>query len=993
VKEAASCRLPVSTYRLQFNGSFRFRDAKKIVAYLHELGITDIYASPYFKAKKGSTHGYDIVDQNQLNPEIGTEKDFHALSSELTAYDMGHILDVVPNHMCIASPENRWWMDILENGPSSAYADFFDINWVPEKKELKDKVLLPILGDQYGRVLENGELVLTHADAGFFIDYHEHRFPIRPETYQAVLGHRIDILRESLGDDAPDLVELRSIMTALSHLPHYTERDKEQVDERYREKEIAKTRLASLKKKSLPVSRFIDENISIFNGVRGQPESFDLLDGLLSEQVYRLSDWRVAIDEINYRRFFDINELAALRVERPEVFEETHRFVFRLIREGKITGLRVDHADGLYNPSEYLRYLQRGCLIESGHDARDAADVPPRYPGGEGDVDSDKAVGGTVPAADPLPFYLVVEKILMKGERLPADWPVHGTTGYTFLNTLNGIFIDMDNAKKFDVLYKKFTGMATDFQERVYEKKRLIMKVAMAGEINTLGHILDSISEKNRLTRDFTLNSLTMAAIETIAFFPVYRAYSSRAGIEERDRRYVEQAASKAKKRNPAISPSIFDFLMDVLLLNYPQGIGEEEKEAWLDFTMRFQQITGPVMAKGVEDTAFYSFNRFVSLNEVGGSPERFGASLDAFHGQNIERIKYWPHTLIASSTHDTKRGEDVRARMNAISEIPGEWRRGITVWARGNRRKKPLVEGQPAPDRNEEYLLYQTLAGTWPLGEMDREKLAEYISRIEEYMIKALREAKINSSWTSPNVAYEEGVREFVRRITDPRTENSFLRDFLQFQKRVSHCGMFNSLSQTLLKIASPGVPDFFQGTELWEFSLVDPDNRRPVDYPLRMQMLRDLEEWELRIGPLHLMTELIRSKEDGRIKLYLTYKALHYRKKNSQLFEEGEYVPLDVSGAKAKNTCAFCRRLGENMAVVIVPRFLTEICRPPDSLPLGSDVWANSFLTLPETEKGARYRNVFTEEELIVEGEGSVGFYLAEVFSTSPVALLERL
>ncbi|MBI5631865.1 MAG: malto-oligosyltrehalose synthase [Nitrospirae bacterium] len=992
MKDSPSCRIPVSTYRLQFNASFRFSDAKKLVPYLHELGITDIYASPYFKAKKNSTHGYDIADQNQLNPEIGTEQDFSAFSAQLSSYDMGHILDVVPNHMCITSPENRWWMDILENGPSSLYADFFDISWVPVKKELKDKVLLPILGDQYGRVLENQELLLTLGDTGFFISYNEHCFPIRPETYQTVLGHRIETLGESTGADDQDFVELRSILTALSHLPHYTDRDKEQVDERYREKEISKKRLANLKKKSGLISRFIDENISLFNGVKGQPESFDLLDGLLSEQVYRLSHWRVAMDEINYRRFFDINELAALRVERPEVFEEVHRFIFELVRDRKITGLRVDHADGLYNPTEYLRKLQLGCLLESRPEAGDASVVAPQHPEGAGAGNPDTAAGGTVPASVAAPFYLVVEKILMKGEKLPGDWPVHGTTGYSFLNTLNSIFIDMDNAKQFDAVYKKFTGITTDFQELIYEKKKLIMNVAMAGEINTLGHILNSISETNRLTRDFTLNSLIKAVTDTIALFPVYRAYSSTAGVDDRDRRYVELAVSKAKKRNPAISPSIFDFLMDVLLLNYPQWLGEKEKEAWLDFTMRFQQLTGPVMAKGVEDTAFYSFNRFVSLNEVGGSPERFGASLNAFHGQNIERLKQWPHSLITSSTHDTKRGEDVRARMNVISEIPDQWRQSLRVWARANRKKRPLIEGQPVPDRNEEYLLYQTLAGTWPLKEMGGSELAQYNARIGAYMLKSLREAKTNSSWTSPNAAYEEAAAEFIRRITAPRAENSFLRDFLQLQKKISHCGLFNSLSQTLLKITSPGVPDFFQGTEIWEFSLVDPDNRRPVDYTLRTKMLHDLKALELRFDPPYLLTELLRSKEDGRIKLYVTYKALTFRRQKCGLFSEGEYVPLEVSGLKAKNIICFGRQLGEAMAIVIVPRFLTEICGE-HAFPLGAEVWGDSFLTLPETEKGARYRNIFTDEQLTVGGQGAAGLYLDEVFSISPVALLERL
>ncbi|MCL5022030.1 MAG: malto-oligosyltrehalose synthase [Nitrospirae bacterium] len=989
-------RIPISTYRLQFNHEFRFADAREIIPYLHDLGITDIYASPYFKAQKGSLHGYDIVDHNSLNPEIGTREEYDALTEELRRYGMGQILDIVPNHMYIAGKDNIWWMDVLENGPASPYADFFDIDWEPAKREIRGKLLLPILGDQYGKVLENRELILNFEEGAFFVDHYEHRFPVRPQTFTRILEHRIDELRERLSEENPDVIELLSILTAVRHLPRYGKTDREKREERYREKEVIKKRLRVLYEECPEIRAFIDENVRIFNGVEGQPRSFDLLDGLLDEQVYRLSHWRVAAEEINYRRFFDINSLAALRIENPNAFRETHRLVMELIREGKVTGLRIDHPDGLYNPSGYFRQLQQSCFVQlrTGHVERLNEEIGNAHEVRLSEEELLEQYDGIV-SADPdyKPFYIVGEKILTKGEKMPEEWPIFSTTGYVFLNSLNGIFVETKNAKSFNDMYTRFVGTKTDFQSIVYEKKKLVMEVAMSGEVNTLGHYLNRISEKNRHTRDFTLNSLIRAIAEVIAYFPVYRTYVAAYTVKDRDRQYIELAIAKAKRANPSMSASVFDFLRDVLLLRFPGYLDEREREEWLAFVMRFQQITGPVMAKGVEDTVFYVYNRLISMNEVGGMPERFGTPSDTFHGQNIERSKSWPHALITTSTHDMKRSEDVRARINVLSEMPGEWKTRLLQWSRLNRKKKAVIDGRRVPDRNEEYLLYQTLIGAWPVTEIERAGYEQFEGRIEEYMRKAVRETKVNSSWINPDVAYEDALMGFVDAILDNSSDNQFLRDFTIFQKAVSHFGMFNSLSQVLLKIASPGVPDFYQGTELWNFSLVDPDNRRSVDYGGARKMLEELKREETRLGPVDLTRKLIALREDGRIKLYVTWKALNYRKDNREVFDLGEYVPLEVIGEKSANVCAFLRRLRDKRVVVVVPRFLASLVPSAEIPPCGAVVWGDSFVAVPQADAGVKYRNIFTEETVpVMKRGGGYALFPSEALANVPVALLEN-
>jgi len=980
-------RIPLAAYRLQFNRSFTFTDATRLVPYLHDLGISDCYASPYFKACPGSPHGYDVIDHNALNPELGDEEDYTVFAAALQQHSMGQLLDVVPNHMGIAKSSNPWWIDVLENGPSSLYASCFDIDWRPVKDELANKVLLPILGEQYGRVLENQELTLCYEDGAFFLRYFDHHLPIAPRPVVAILAHRLGDIERLLGREHSHVLELRSIMTALTHLPLRTETDSEKVIERSREKEIIKKRLAALTGASTEVRAFIDENVSFFNGVKGEPRTFDPLDRLLDDQAYRLAYWRVAAEEINYRRFFDVNELAAIRTEDPLVFVATHHLLLRLLAERKITGMRIDHVDGLYDPAGYLRRLQHaaGQAMRGGT----VPALPPlwqtspvaRQLGDEPDT-----------ASSPRPCFLVVEKILGEDERLPEHWPVQGTTGYEFLNLLNGIFIDQANETRLTNIYNRFTRNRINFSDLVYESKNLIMQVALSSELNVLAHQLDRLSEKSRHSRDFTLNSLTHALREIIACFPVYRTYIDDTDVADRDRAIIETAVARARRKNPATDVSIFHFVRDLLLLRFSDVANEEDRQAQRVFVMKLQQYTGPVMAKGLEDTAFYIYNRLVSLNEVGGAPQRFGASLVTFHQHNRERLEYYPSSLLTTTTHDTKRSEDVRARINVLSEIPEEWRTALNRWSKLNRKKKPLVDGHPVPDRNEEYLLYQTLLGAWPFAPMAAEEYAVFKQRIQDYMRKATKEAKVHTSWINPNQAHDDALQEFVAAVLDSFL---FLAEFQAFRSKIAQYGIYNSLSQTLLKLTVPGVPDIYQGNELWDFSLVDPDNRRPVDYNRRRQLLSALLE-QVRAADydlIDLARDLLASREDGRIKLYITHRTLRYRREHPGLFLHGAYTPLDASGARHQHVCAFARRNEQHEIIVMVPRFFSRLIPDPQKLPVGPQVWAGTFLAVPTTERRCRYRNVFTGESInTTNKEGGTRIALEAVFTHFPVALLVR-
>jgi (1->4)-alpha-D-glucan 1-alpha-D-glucosylmutase len=1010
-------RIPRATYRLQLNPDFGFRDAQRIIPYLASLGISDVYASPYLSARPGSTHGYDVDDYARLNPELGSDDDYDALMGTLDRYDLGQVMDFVPNHMGIGRGTNRWWVDVLENGRSSPYSTFFDIDWDPLKPDLRGKVLLPFLGDQYGVVLERGELELRFdADNGTLsISYYDNTLPVAPPTYAMVLRHRLDQLTASLPEDDLELLEFLSIITALEHLPGQHETDPELIAERQREQLVAKRRLAELAQRSRPVREAIEGAVLDYNGRPSEPESFDLMDHLLEAQSYRLAFWRVAAEEINYRRFFAINELAGIRQEEPEVFEAAHDFVLGLLAGGGVTGLRLDHVDGLYDPAGYFAALQHAYLLAVCRRAwcESERQVAPDHAGDAAEHTSPSLEWSDIAprlstALDELtgngtgdltrPLYVLVEKILEHGEDLPADWAVHGTTGYEFGNAVGKLFVDSSNRRAFDELYSRFIREKIHFPDLVYSCKRLIMRVALASEVAVLANVLDRIAEQSRRSRDYTLNSLRDAMREIIACFPVYRTYivCDAEPIRDLDRRYIDSAVKEAKRRNPASDPSVFDFVRDVLLQEVPAST-EEQRLAQCQFAMRFQQLSGPVMAKGLEDTAFYRYNRLTALNEVGGDPTRFGLPVAAFHKQNIERLRRWPDAMVSTSTHDTKRSEDVRARIEVLSEMPREWRAAVNRWARMNRRHKTRVNNIPAPDRNDEYLLYQTLLGAWPLEQVgeDRSAWDQFVERIVAYMDKALREAQVHTSWINPNEEYDTAAATFVRRVLDRDVDNPFLEDIDAFQPRVAYLGAFNALGQQVLKLTSPGVPDIYQGTELWDFSLVDPDNRRPVDYARRSRILREFQR-KKRSAPL--ARKLLTDWSDGGIKLYVTQRVLTLRADHPELFARGEYLSLDATGTRAEHVVSFSRHgVGEDASeqevVVVVPRLLHGLVGGELVPPVGDTVWEATLLEMPHVAAGTVYRDIFTGSELAVETVGGRSVIrLRNVFGSFPVAVLER-
>ena len=941
-------RIPVCTYRLQFNRWFTFAQAREIVPYLHALGVSDVYASPYFQASPESMHGYDITDHNQLNAAIGSREEYDAWMAELQAHGMGQLLDFVPNHMGVMQSGNKWWMDVLENGPSSMYAPYFDIDWQPLKSDLRDKVLLPILTDQYGRVLERGEFQVRFEEGAFYLAYRNQKLPIAPGTYRYIL----ELALENLADykDEDFYGEFQSILTALEYLPRRTETDPEKIAERTREKEIVKRRLERRCQEAPQVQRAIEKALAQINGRPGDPRGFDKLDELLNAQSYRLAFWRVAAEEINYRRFFDVNDLAAIRMELPEVFEAAHQLVLDLVRTGAVTGLRIDHPDGLYLPKEYLETLQHR---------------------------SARALGPPLPK-DGRAIYMIVEKILTSAEKLRSDWPVHGTTGYDFANQLAGVLVDTSAEAAITRTFHRFIGHTMHFGHLVYAKKRLVTRIALANEVEVLGNMLDRLSERNRWYRDFTFEALARAVRETIACFPVYRTYLAPGQpVSEEDRQVIERAIAAAKRRNPAIEESIFNFLRDILLFRFPENLDIQAREEHMHFVLKFQQCTGPIMAKGLEDTVFYIYNRLAALNEVGGEPQQFGLSVDAFHQRNFDRHRNWSATLLATSTHDTKRSQDVRARMVAISEIPEVWRRSLPKWRTANRRWKKTVNEAEAPDLNEEYLLYQTLLGTWPVGNdgaPEQKGGSEYVERIQAYMTKALNEAKLNTSWIQPNEEWLAATRDFVARILDPTPKNKFLPIFLPVVDTIARLGAINSLAQTLLKLTSPGVPDIYQGNEIWDFSLVDPDNRRPVDYKLRAEMLSCLSTKSLE--------ELLRDWPDGRIKMFLTQRVLNFRNEHIDLFRSGNYLPLPATGAFADCCIAFARQLNGQWIIAVAPRLSSRVGFPP----IGGR-WKDTAVELPENLSLERVREMFTGRDLQIQNRQ---IRLAEVMSMLPFAMV---
>jgi (1->4)-alpha-D-glucan 1-alpha-D-glucosylmutase len=951
--------IPSSTYRLQLNRFFTFDQALDVVDYLCALGIGDCYLSPFLMAAPGSLHGYDVTDPSRINPEIGTREDLRQFSELLKQHGMGAIADVVPNHMCIDGAANGWWWDVLENGPISLFAHYFDIDWNPLKKDLVNKVLLPILGDQYGRILEDQQIAVCYGQGGFFLSVNEKPLPLAPSSWELVLEPAAEALKNRLGENHEHVLELESILTALSHLAPADEKDPGKIRERQREKEVVGKRLAALVDSSGEARDEIDTSRRQINGVKGVPHSFDRLEVLLERQSYRLSFWKVAADEINYRRFFDINRLAAIRVEDREVFEAVHALLFDLIKEGSIDGLRVDHSDGLLDPAEYFHRLQTACMS-----ARNT----------------------------PQPFYIVTEKILEGNEVLPSDWDIEGTTGYDFVGLVNGLFVDGNRRRAFYRLYEGFTGSSPTWEDLVYECKKLILQTSMSGELHVLAGKLDRISEQHRWSRDFTLANLRHVLRETIACFPVYRTYTTYRGgrPDAEDERHIRYAISRAKRRNQSTEESIFDFLQRVLLLEDPDRIDNAQRRERREFTMSLQQFTGPVMAKGLEDTAFYRISPLASLNDVGSNPRHFEIPAATFHARNLERLRSWPHAMLATSTHDSKRSEDVRARINVLSEIPGEWDRAIRSWRALNLAKKTEAGGTEIPSPAEEYHFYQTLAGVWPLKDPDPEELEALTVRLQAYMRKALREAKIHSSWINPNNPYEDATRQFIRAVLGPSPDNPFLREFTAFVEKIKSAGMWNSLSQTLLKIASPGVPDFYQGSEIWDFSLVDPDNRRPVDYALRRGLLNGLRQMEAR-GPVPLIEQLMQNPADGAIKLYVTSRALCFRKSNHDILANGLYILLRAVGDQQNHVIAFARVLGRRSVIAVASRFFISLSADQKA-PIGEGTWGDSALLLRQDLTRAAYRDVFSQRTIETgRRNGKHTLPLAKVLAHLPVALLD--
>ena len=886
-------RIPSATYRLQLNKDFRFSDACNILDYLNGLGISDVYLSPILAARKGSGHGYDVTDPTRINPELGSESEFETLQSELQKRGMGLLLDIVPNHMA-ASTENSWWMDTLENGAESAYAAFFDIDWHPSARSLDGKILLPVLGRSFGEALDAGELKLTFQDGKFYLQYFDSSFPIAPRSYYEILSRSGERLKTLHGEESATYQEYAGVLESLRSLTNSDRRSGDTVADRRLRLETARTRLDSLVKTNAEIAALIADNLQSFNGVAGDAASVGDLQRLIAQQNYKLAYWRNINESINYRRFFTIADLVGLRVEDPVVFEATHGYLLRLISKGPFTGLRIDHIDGLRDPYAYLTKLQERLTHAESAETPAAANA-----------------------------YLIVEKILARQEWLPHDWPVSGTTGYDYLNYANSVSVDREGAMRMAEIYAQFTGSKEKFVDVLYEKKKLVMNTLLAVEMRSLGRQLAELATQDRYARELSRPQLIEALAEVTACLSIYRTYIRTLEIPDLAATYIREALEAARPRAPHIPTACFDFVQEVLLLQNLPHVLAGQREARLAFVLRWQQFTGPIVAKGMEDTALYVYHPLLSLNEVGGTPEPSDvSSREEFLSFLKVRAERWPYSLNASTTHDTKRSEGVRARINALSEIPDEWGLHLDLWSKLNLRHKTEVSGRPAPDRNEEYFLYQTLLGAWPLECQGCETFTE---RLQAHLIKATREAMVHTRWTRPNQAHEEALRNFVAGILSSDAED-FLRDFRTFQKKVADWGMINSLAQIMIKIGAPGGADFYEGSELWDFRLVDPDNRGVVDFAARTAMLESLRQQQSD-SPTEMIRDLTENWHDGRLKLFLIQKALCWRRENAELFHEGEILPLQTSGEHSTNVVAFLRRRQGKSVLVATPRWISKL------------------------------------------------------------------
>lgn len=925
-------RIPRATYRVQLHGQFKFSDLERRIPYLAALGVSDCYSSPIHLSTPGSTHGYDVADYRRINPELGGEMGFGNLAAKLAERRMGLLVDFVSNHMGISGPFNVWWGNVLECGPYSPYARFFDLHWRAADEAERPRILVPVLEDHYGIVLESGGLQLRYFENTLRVYYGELHFPLNPGAYAGVLG---GVFARS---DCPAKAQgmLREWADAFQVLvpPGSRPAPNPEIPERF---DALKEKLSQALDRDPNLRAMLDSHLEKLNGRKGDPSSFDPLDRILENQHYRLARWKTGIYAINYRRFFAIDTLVGLRMENPEVFNASHGLLALLLRGNKVTGLRIDHIDGLWDPQEYLERLQ------------------------------------ALKPADPneKPLYVVVEKILEPGETLPESWPIHGTTGYEFITQCAGLLTRAASEKEFTVIYREFTGEAQSFEDLVYEKKRAILAEMFINTLTQLATNLSRLLAADRLWRDVTPRELMVALREIMANFPVYRTYR-RLGrpCGDQDRRTIETACALAVRRNPLLDLEPFNLVRDVVIGAYPPPSASEERRAQLGrWVLGFQQYTGAVMAKSVEDTAFYLYNRLIALNEVGGNPAQFGAPIEAFHATNRERRRQTPHGMIATSTHDNKMSEDVRARLYALSEIPEEWRAWLLEWRDLNRGHKASVDGHDAPDSNEEYRLYQVLLGAWPLGADSTDEA--FRERIRTYFRKAVNEAKLNTTWTQPNEAWLAAGDRFIDGILTPTSGRAFLESFIPKANRLAHLGSINSLVQVVLKLTSPGVPDLYQGNETWDFSLVDPDNRRPVDFEMREKLLEEVEEQP----PL----ELLRGWRDGRIKLRVTRDLLHFRRDHANLFRFGDYAPLAIHGRFADHAVCFQRTFEGETILAVTARQTAKIGCPPLGL-----VWEDTGVAGPRAVQ--EWRDLFTNRKF----NAGADLRLSDLFAELPFAVL---
>lgn len=924
--------IPRTMYRLQFYYGFSFDSAMSLIPYLKELGISHIYASPITQSKHGSMHGYDTIDPGIINPEFGGKEKFDTLIEEGKKFSIGWIQDVVSGHMAYDS-ENRFLMDVIEKGEDSPWKDIFDIDWKSHFEGLKGRLLSPFLGEFYGTCLDNGDLHLQFGENGFYISYKNLFFPIKLDDYPVILKTNLFELEQACGKEHDNVAKWTTLLHDFENLATESDRTK-----KLDKATTLKNSLIELHRSHPAITQHIEAILSHFNGEKNVPPTMNELDLLLARQNFRLSYWKVSNEEVNYRRFFTVNNLIALNTTTQETFNFSHNQIHALVREKKIDGLRIDHLDGLNHPHNYLLMIRK------------------EFPD----------------------LYLIAEKILNFPEDLPTDMPIQGTTGYDFLNCMNGLFVHKKNMKKFDELYIGFTGLKQSYEEIVIQKKHLFMDRNLAGDIDNLVTILKNILGKSRYGRDMTHKGIKIAITEILAQFPIYRTYVFQDHITERDECYIRQAVKDAKNSYPGLKFEL-ELVERILLLEYGPETPPEERLEWITFAQRFQQISTVLMAKGVEDTVFYVYNRLLSLNEVGGNPAIFGFTPQDFHRFTIKRMRKHPSSWNTSATHDTKRGEDVRARLNVLSEVPHEWARFVKASAKINAPLKRLLNNAAAPDRNEEYFIYQMLIGAFPFLENEFEL---FIKRMELYLIKSLREAKTHSSWNTPNSTYENACLDFLHQILDKDKSVNFWAIFSPFQKKIASYGIFNSLSQLLLKITAPGVCDIYQGTELWDFSMVDPDNRRNVDYETRIKWLQEIQQREIDLP--NFLTELWKQKENGKIKLFTLYKLLRTRSDYENLFKNGDYIPLTVQGSHARNIVAYARKNAHEFSLSVVPRFLTQLVRQ-EELPCSKTVWNDTALVLP-CDFPTSWVNAISGKSLDHHGP----MFIGDILDEFPIGLL---